>query len=107
MLLRLSLRVGLAAVTLLAMAAMPPAAMPDNAPLPSFDRVMLQPAPKPIADFELTDQDGRSFRFSSLRGEPALMLFGFAHCPDVCPASLQKLEFLKRSHPELKRCGWS
>jgi protein SCO1 len=64
---------------------------------------MLSPAPKPIDDFELTDQDGRSFRFSSLRGEPALMLFGFAHCPDVCPASLQKLEFLKRSHPELKQ----
>ncbi len=63
---------------------------------------MLQPTPKPLRDFELTDQDGRSFRFSSLRGAPALMLFGFAHCPDVCPTSLQKLALLKQSNPELK-----
>ena len=63
---------------------------------------MLRPEPKPIADFELTDQDGRSFRFSSLRGEPALVLFGFVHCPDVCPLSLQKLKQLKQSDRELE-----
>ena len=89
-------------LTLLACLAVPAVSLGDTASLPSFDRVLLQPAPKPIADFELTDQYGRSFRFSSLRGEPALMLFGFAHCPDVCPASLQKLALLKQSNPELK-----
>ena len=74
----------------------------DSAPLPSFERVMLRPAPKPIADFELTDQDGRSFRFSSVRGEPALVIFGFVHCPEVCPLSLQKLKQLKQSDRELE-----
>jgi protein SCO1 len=74
----------------------------DVAPLPAYDRVMLAPAPKPIADFALTDQDGRNFRFSSLRGEPALLIFGYVHCPDVCPLSLQKLKLLKESRPELK-----
>ena len=87
---------------LLACLALPQVSIADNASLPSFDGVMLQPTPKPLRDFELTDQDGRSFRFSSLRGAPALMLFGFAHCPDVCPTSLQKLALLKQSNPELK-----
>ena len=89
-------------VPLLACLALPQISIADNASLPSFDGVMLQPTPKPLQDFELTDQDGRSFRFSSLRGAPALMLFGFAHCPDVCPTSLQKLALLKQSNPELK-----
>jgi protein SCO1 len=87
---------------LLACLALPQVSIADNSSLPSFDGVMLQPTPKPLQDFELTDQDGRSFRFSSLRGAPALMLFGFAHCPDVCPTSLQKLALLKQSNPELK-----
>jgi len=46
---------------------------------------------KTIDDFELTDQDGMPFRFSQLRGKPALVFFGFTHCPDVCPATLAKL----------------
>ena len=78
------------------------AAAANSTALPAYERVMLRPEPQPIADFELTDQDGRSFRFSSLRGEPALVLFGFVHCPDVCPLSLQKLKQLKESNGELK-----
>jgi protein SCO1 len=74
----------------------------DNASLSSFERVMVPAAPKPIADFELTDQDGRNFRFSSLHGAPALIIFGFVHCPDICPASLERLRVLKKSNPELK-----
>jgi protein SCO1 len=74
----------------------------DTASLPAYDRVMLAPAPMPIADFALTDQDGQSFRFSSLQGEPALLIFGYVHCPDVCPLSLQKLKLLKESMPDLK-----
>jgi protein SCO1 len=75
----------------------------NDASLSSFERVMVPPAPKPIADFELTDQDGRNFRFSSLRGAPALMIFGFVHCPDICPTSLERLRLLKQSNPELKK----
>jgi protein SCO1/2 len=93
----------LAALSLLVSSAAPATLLADGAAsLPTYDRVMLMPAPKPIADFELTDQDGRNFRFSSLHGEPALLLFGYAHCPDVCPLSLQKLKLLKDSKHELK-----
>jgi protein SCO1/2 len=78
----------------LVLAAHPPGAI---TPLPSFERVMVPAAPKVISDFELTDQTGATFRFSSLQGEPALVFFGFAHCPDVCPAALAKLKLLKQS----------
>src|SRR5262245_31897890 len=72
-----------------------------SAPLPTYDRVLQRTPPRPIEDFTLTDQDGRAFHFSSLRGQPVLVFFGFAHCPDVCPAALAKLQMLKASHREL------
>lgn len=42
----------------------------------------------PTADFVLTDQDGQPFDSRSLRGQAALVFFGFTHCPDVCPTTL-------------------
>ncbi len=42
----------------------------------------------PMADFVLTDQDGKPFDSRSLRGRAALVFFGFTHCPDVCPTTL-------------------
>lgn len=60
--------------------------------LPSLERVYLNPAPAPLADFTLTDQDGRARAFSSLRGEPVLVFFGFTHCPSICPTTLARLK---------------
>ncbi len=37
---------------------------------------------------ELTDQEGRPFALTSLRGRPVLVFFGYTHCPDVCPATV-------------------
>jgi protein SCO1 len=37
---------------------------------------------------ELTDQDGQPFTLAALRGRPALVFFGYTHCPDVCPATV-------------------
>lgn len=45
----------------------------------------------PAADFSLTDQDGRPFRLSQLRGKVALLFFGYTSCPDACPTTLSKL----------------
>jgi protein SCO1/2 len=67
------------------------------APLPALDRVTVMAAPKAIADFALTDQNGRPRTFASLRGAPTLIFFGFTHCPDVCPAALTKLKLLHES----------
>jgi protein SCO1/2 len=42
----------------------------------------------------LTDHNGQERSFSSLLGAPALVFFGFANCPDVCPAALLRLRAL-------------
>src|SRR5688572_31653382 len=44
-----------------------------------------------ISDFELVDHDGRVFRSASLRGEPALLFFGYTHCPDACPTMMSRV----------------
>ncbi|HEX9853357.1 MAG TPA: SCO family protein [Woeseiaceae bacterium] len=49
------------------------------------------PQPMPLPDFRLIDQDGQAFDRESLRGHPSLLFFGFTHCPDICPATLQQL----------------
>jgi protein SCO1 len=62
--------------------------------IPALQGVYVNPAPGPVADFTLTDQDGKARSFSSLRGEPVLVFFGFTHCPNVCPATLSRLKSL-------------
>lgn len=42
-------------------------------------------------DFALTDTEGRTVTLAELEGAPALLFFGFTHCPDVCPLTLAKL----------------
>lgn len=44
-----------------------------------------------IGDFELVDHKGQLFRSASLRGKPALLFFGFTHCPDACPTMMSKV----------------
>jgi len=43
-------------------------------------------------DFTLTKHDGSNFKFSSVKGKPSLLYFGFTHCPDFCPTSLQIMD---------------
>jgi len=43
------------------------------------------------ADFVLTDENGRPFRLSQLRGKVVLLFFGYTHCPDACPTTMAKL----------------
>ena len=84
----------LAAVLALASAI---AAAGERAALPALERVYVNPEPAPVADFTLTDQAGKPRKFSSLRGQPTLVFFGFTHCPDVCPTALGRLKLLHDS----------
>jgi len=52
---------------------------------------------KDAPDFALTDQDGKPFQFSSLRGKVVLMTFGFTHCPNICPTTLGNMSAIYRN----------
>ena len=70
-----------------------PAATPDPLKRPTAI-VPVVPAPA----LALTDQDGRPFDLASMRGTPALVFFGYTHCPDVCPTTLADVrDAVKRS----------
>jgi len=47
--------------------------------------------PKEAFDFNLINQDAQPLQLHELRGKVVLFLFGFTHCPNVCPASLTNL----------------
>ncbi len=62
--------------------------------------------PKPVSDvinvtslnikaddsFKLTYSTGEDFTFESLKGKYSIIYFGFANCPDICPATLSKMQ---------------
>jgi protein SCO1 len=38
--------------------------------------------------FKLIDQNGNTITDADIKGRPFLVLFGYTHCPDVCPTTL-------------------
>ena len=61
----------------------------NTVPEPDVATTLGQPLRLP--DVQLTDQSGRSVSLSELSGNFSLMFFGFTHCPDICPVTLQVL----------------
>ncbi len=61
--------------------------------------------PLAIPDAVLVDQTGREFTTSDLEDRFSLMFFGFTHCPDICPLTLQVLararDEIRTQAPEL------
>jgi protein SCO1/2 len=41
--------------------------------------------------FQLVDQNGKPFTDANLKGKWRLVFFGYTHCPDVCPTTLNEL----------------
>lgn len=39
-------------------------------------------------DFTLTDHKNQTIKLSDLQGKVVALIFGYAHCPDVCPTNL-------------------
>jgi protein SCO1/2 len=69
-----------------------------SAAAPAPERTLLAEPPRAIADFQLTDQTGKSVKLADFRGAPALVFFGFTHCSSACPAALSQLRQLERQH---------
>ena len=64
-------------------------------PLELASGTILAPA-RPLADFSLIDNQGRSFGAANLRGHWSLMFFGYTDCPDYCPTTLTTLAALEK-----------
>ena len=62
---------------------MSPPAVPQTA--------TLLPAPGPLPEFSLLDHDGNAIGQKVFAGQWSLVFFGFTHCPDICPLTLQVL----------------
>lgn len=46
--------------------------------------------------FSLVDPQGRRVTDATLKGKPFALFFGFTHCPDVCPTTLQSMARLRQ-----------
>ena len=44
-----------------------------------------------LPEFELIDHNNKPLNRERMSGDWSLMFFGYTHCPDVCPASLQMM----------------
>jgi protein SCO1/2 len=53
-----------------------------------------------LPEFTLMDQMGNTVDRNTFRGQWDLVFFGFTHCPDVCPTTLQLLSNVKRELTE-------
>ena len=68
-------------------------------------------SPAPVAlqssvggPFQLIDQNGKPITEQDFKGRPALVFFGFTHCPDVCPTALFEMsEILRAMGDDAKR----
>jgi protein SCO1/2 len=68
----------------------------STAPGSLVDPVVVQPR-QDIADFVLTDQDGRPFRLSGSNGGVRLIYIGYTNCPDLCPTTMVNFKNVKRA----------
>ena len=57
--------------------------------------------PHDMPDFTLTNQNGEPTSLSDLRGKYVLMAFGYTHCPDICPLTLNEFRRVRESLGDL------
>lgn len=61
----------------------------------SLTTAFLLPTPTSLPDFSLLDQEGNTVTRDTFRNHWNLVFFGFTHCPDICPTTLQILAAAK------------
>jgi protein SCO1/2 len=71
----------------------------NNRPLPQSAMTagtLLQP-PRPLPELALVDHAEQPFTLDRVRNRWTLLFFGFANCPDVCPATLGVLAQMEKA----------
>lgn len=68
-------------------------------PAKPFPHAIMTPSPKPMPATTLVDGAGQPFTLASLQGKWVWLYFGFANCPDVCPAAM---DFMAAEYKRLK-----
>ena len=61
-------------------------------PLP--EHALYYQQPRVIEPFSFTDHQGNAFTNSQLKDKWSLVFFGYTSCPDVCPTTMQELNFV-------------
>ncbi len=60
---------------------------------PALERAtLLEASAKALPSFSLIDQEGAPFSNDRLKRRWTLMFFGYTHCPDICPLTLNELK---------------
>ncbi len=54
------------------------------------------PQPLELPQFQLLDHNGEPLTNDWFKGRWTLVFFGFTHCPDICPATLQILSLARQ-----------
>jgi protein SCO1/2 len=67
-------------------------------PMPKTATVL--PAPSELAEFSLLTANGDPFTRGDFAGRWNLVFFGFTHCPDICPITLQVLANARKTMQE-------
>lgn len=81
------------ALTILAGAYVASRTQPPSTPVSA----LVLPAPNPVPEFSLLNQRGENVNQSVFKGQWDLVFFGFTHCPDICPTTLQVLATARKT----------
>ena len=65
-------------------------------PPATAESAMILPSPDAVPAFSAVDQYGNDIDESVFKGQWDLVFFGFTHCPDICPMTLQVLATAKQ-----------
>ena len=66
----------------------------------SLQALIVLPAAKVVADFELYDEEGGKFTLADFKGDWSVLFFGFTSCPDICPNTLYQLQQVREQLAE-------
>ncbi|MFF9218149.1 SCO family protein [Streptomyces viridosporus] len=77
----------------------PVAVVSEEAGADKAATVLDKPFEKP--DLVLTDTHGKKYDFrKETAGKPTLIYFGYTHCPDVCPLTMNNIAVAKKQLPQ-------